>query len=272
MRSVWFGSVAYHTAGEKALGQTLEAASDTGFAARCLWRAARAATLATQSGGQPFAALVTPAVAPDGSALLLLSGLSVHTRHLLAEPRCALMVSGAPDGPNPQTAARLTVTGRAAQETDQRWRHYWLERHPYAGFYAGLADFRLWRMVPEAGHFVAGFGRAGALTRAELAPPAEVADALDTSAERIVGHCNADHSDALALLAGTEPASAVRMIGVDQDGFDVAADDAIVRVPFDRPVADALGVRAALVRMVTAARNADGRAAPGEPGEQGAER
>ena len=243
----------------------MEAAPDTGFAARCLWRSARAATLATQADGQPYAALVTPAVAPDGSALLLLSGLSVHTRHLRADPRCALMVSGTADGPNPQTAARLTVTGRAAPEPDPAWRRYWLERHPYAAFYADLPDFAVWRVTPDAGHFVAGFARAGSLMRAELVPSAEVAGALAAAADRILGHCNADHADALALLAGVGATEAVRMIGVDADGFDVAARGAVHRVPFDRPVADASGVRAAMVRMLGAARE-------NEPGLQGADR
>ena len=42
--------------------------------ARALLRAARAGTLATSAGGQPFASLVTPAAAPVGSVLMLLTG------------------------------------------------------------------------------------------------------------------------------------------------------------------------------------------------------
>ena len=57
--------------------------------ARALLRASRGGTLATQSEGLPFASLITPATAPDGSVLMLLSGLSEHTRHLRDEPRCA---------------------------------------------------------------------------------------------------------------------------------------------------------------------------------------
>ena len=56
---------------------------------RRLLRAARAGTLATSAKGQPFASLVTPACAPDLSVLLLLSSLSEHTRHLVADPRCS---------------------------------------------------------------------------------------------------------------------------------------------------------------------------------------
>ena len=66
-----------------------------------LIRGAAAATLATSAEGQPFASLVTPAPAPDLSPLLWLSTLSEHTRHLAADPRCALLFVSAADGPNP---------------------------------------------------------------------------------------------------------------------------------------------------------------------------
>ncbi|MBN8900953.1 MAG: pyridoxamine 5'-phosphate oxidase family protein, partial [Rhodospirillales bacterium] len=60
--------------------------------ARRLLRAARSATLASSAEGQPFASLVTPATTADLGLLLLLSDLSEHTRHLRADPRCALLV------------------------------------------------------------------------------------------------------------------------------------------------------------------------------------
>src|SRR6202790_3527979 len=93
---------------------------DTAFEARKLLRAARSGTLATAAdGGQPFASLVTPACAPDLSLLLLLSNLSEHTRHLRAEPRCSILVCGAAEGANPQTAPRVTVTGIAGVVDDR---------------------------------------------------------------------------------------------------------------------------------------------------------
>ena len=237
-----------------------DADGQTAFAARRLWRAARAATLATQQDGQPFASLVTPAIAPDGSALLLLSSLSAHTRHLAAEPRCALMVTGAAEDANPQTAPRLTVTGRAVPERDPNWRGYWLARHPYAALYAGFTDFALWRVTPEAGHFVAGFARAGRLTAQALLPIENAVAALREAEPRILAHCNKDHQDALRLLAGLPEADAgqggqVTMIGVDADGFDVLAGNTVHRIAFDAPVDGAPGVRAALVLLVQAARN-----------------
>ena len=128
--------------------------------ARALLRAARAGTLATSAAGQPFASLITPATAPDGSILMLLSGLSEHTRHLRDEPRCAVMVAGPPAGLNPQTAPRLTVTGLAAHEPDPAMKARWVALHPYAAFYAGFADFQVFRLRPVGGQFIGGFASA----------------------------------------------------------------------------------------------------------------
>jgi putative heme iron utilization protein len=229
---------------------------ESGFAARCLLRAARAGTLATQAADNtPFASLVTPAMAPDGTALMLLSSLAAHTRHLRARPDCALMVMGAPDGPNPQTAPRVTMTGRAAPEDDPALRRYWVEHHPYAEMYADFADFALWRLVPTGAHVVGGFARAASLSAAELLPPTQAVQALREAEARIIGHCNADHADALNLLAQRQGRTGEwRMVGVDCDGFDMVSDDDVLRLAFDAPVADGPGVRRALVRLVQAAQ------------------
>src|SRR5690606_1451462 len=120
----------------------------------------------------PFAALVTPATAPDLSALLLLSTLSEHTRHLMAEPRCALAVTSPAEGANPQTAPRVTVTGLAEKTEDPRLKARWLALHPYAAMYADFTDFALWRIRPLAAMFVGGFARAERLRAADLLPDA----------------------------------------------------------------------------------------------------
>ncbi len=230
----------------------MSGADDTAFVARCLLRGARSATLATQQGGQPFASLVTPAVGPAGDVLLLLSSLSAHTRHLAAEPRCALMVCGAAPEANPQTAPRLTLTGRAAVETDPAWRRFWLDHHPYAATYAGFTDFALWRLTPEAGHFVGGFARAHTLTAADLAPDPAALQAVRRAAPDILAHCNADHAPALGRLAqAAGHAGEWRMVGVDTDGFDLGQDDTVIRLNFDVPVADAGAVRTALVGLLS---------------------
>jgi putative heme iron utilization protein len=221
------------------------------FAARCLLRRARAGTLATQMDGQPFASLVTPVVAPDGAVLVLLSSLATHTRHLLADARCALMVMGAAENANPQTAPRVTVTGLAERCADPALRRYWVARHPYAALYADFSDFSIWRLLPQAGHYVGGFANATSLPGNALLPPREAVAALAEAAPRILAHCNEDHREALNQLAGTQgKEGAWQMLGVDTDGIDLVQDDTILRVAFHAPVADAAGVRAELVRLL----------------------
>ncbi len=220
--------------------------------ARRIVRAGSAATLATQAGGQPFAALVTPATAVDGALLVLLSGLSEHTRQLRADGRCALLICGGTDDPNPQAGPRVSVSGTAAPDPDPASRARWLARHPYAAFYAGLADFVLWRIEPSGANFIGGFARAFRLTREDLVSAPAAAAALEAAGPGIMAHCNADHSDALAAIAGRAgwAAGAWQMTAVDPDGFDLALEDDVRRVAFALPVEDTAGVRRELVRMV----------------------
>lgn len=223
-------------------------------AARRLRRSAIGATLATVSAGQPFATLVTPAPAPDGSLLMLLSGLSEHTAHLAAEPRCSLLMLAAPDGPdpNPQAHARLTITGVAVPEPDPAMRQRWVDRHPYAAFYAGLGDFRVWRVIPQGGHYIGGFGSATRLTAADLTPDPSAVIAVAAAEAGLLAHCNTDHADALATLAQQAGAAAGpwRMTACDVDGCDLADSMTVIRIAWPQPVADANGVRTAMIAML----------------------
>lgn len=223
-------------------------------AARLILRAARAGTLATAGEGQPFASLVTPATAGDASILLLLSDLSEHTRHLRAEPRCAVMVAGEPDGPNAQTAPRLTVTGLASIEPDPAYRARWVALHPYAAFYAGFGDFNLWRIRPGGALFVGGFARAHRIRQADLVCAAPEVDAAEAS---VIAHCNGDHPDALDTIArdhGLE-GKGWRMAACDADGFDLVLDDRVRRIAWPAPVDGGGAIRSALIHLAGAARS-----------------
>ena len=222
------------------------------WAARRLLRAARVGTLATSAQGQPFASLVTPACAPDLAVLLLLSSLSEHTRHLRADPRCSVLVWGAAEGANPQTAPRVTVTGLAETVTDAALKARYLAVHPYAGLYADFGDFALWRVLPMGGLYVGGFARAARLRAAELAPDAAAVSAIAAAEAEIIAHCNADHPDALAAIAGVP--GAWRMVTVDVDGCDLAAGEQVMRVHWSGPVAEPGDVRRELIRLARAGR------------------
>lgn len=232
------------------------------WTARKLLRAARAGTLASGTEGQPFASLVTPACAPDLSVLLLLSDLSEHTSHLRAEPRCSLLVVGAPESANPQTAPRLTVTGLAAVSDAPADRARYLAVHPYAALYADFGDFHLWRVEPRGGLLVGGFARATRLRVSDLMPGHAAAAAIETAAAGVLSHCNNDHADAMAAIgqAASGREGAWRMVTVDTDGFDLALDETTSRIDFSGPVADSGAVRSELVRLAQASRRITGQA------------
>ncbi len=232
---------------------------DHGFEARQIIRAARAATLATQLDGQPFASLVTPACAPDLSPLLWLSTMSEHTRQLQREPRCALLFTGVAETANPQTAPRVTVTGLAELITDAALKGRWLARHPYAALYAEFGDFGLWRIKPQGALLVGGFARATRLKREALLPDAAAVAALAQAEAEIIAHVNADHADAVEAIAmGLLGAAAGRwlLVALDADGFDLACDEAVLRHPFAAPAREAEDVRKELILAARAGRAA----------------
>lgn len=225
-----------------------------------LIRGAASATLASSAEGQPFASLVTPAPAPDLSPLLWLSTLSAHTRQLAADPRCALLFTGTPDGPNPQTAPRVTVTGLAERVPEAEappLKARWLARHPYAAPYADFADFGLWRVRIGGALQVGGFARAERIKASELAPdPAAVAAILAAEAD-IIAHVNAEHADAVAAIAQGLLGGAAgnwRLVAVDVDGCDLSDCNQTVRLAFLAQVSDSDGVRAALIRAAREGR------------------
>jgi putative heme iron utilization protein len=228
------------------------------WAARKLLRAARQASLATTAAGQPFASLVTLAVASDGAVLLLLSDLSEHTRHLRADPRASILVTGPENGPNPQTRPRLTVTATAAVSNADADRARFLAVHPYAAMYAGFGDFNLWRLSIGGGLFVGGFAAAHRLRAAELIP--DDPTALHAAEASILSHCNNDHADALASIAAAAGGSpgAWRMATCDADGFDLGLEDRTLRIAFSAPVTSSQAVRAELVRLARASRSTVG--------------
>ncbi len=223
------------------------------WAARKLLRAARVGTLATSAEGQPFASLITPATAPDASVLMLLSDLSEHTRHLRADGSCAVMVTGAADGANPQTAPRVTLTGLASIEPDPALRARWVAQHPYAEFYAGFGDFHLWRLRPVAALFVGGFARAHRLRQGDLI---SAAPAVAAAEAQVIAHCNQGHAAAMTAIAHAAGLAGEgwRLVACDADGFDLALVDVVHRVAWAAPVDGPGAIRSALADLAGAAK------------------
>lgn len=144
--------------------------------ARRLLEGARHGALAVleAGSGHPAASRVALALDADGVPLILTSTLAAHTVALLTEPRCSLLL-GEPGAGDPLAHPRLTLFGRACRlERDspegRRARERYLQAHPKAALYADFADFAFWRIEPQRASLNGGFGRAWALTAADLAP------------------------------------------------------------------------------------------------------
>jgi|SRR5579883_1169321 len=223
--------------------------------ARRLLRGARAASLATVKDGKPHAALVTYAASGDLSLLLLLSLLSEHTRHLLKNPNCALLVVGQPAEINPQTAPRVSVAAEAERIEDARLKARFLAIHPYAALYADFADFSLWRLHPTEALWVGGFGQARRLRAKDLMPEPELAARLAAAEAEILAHVNGGHADALARIAEAAGASpgAWQVVGVDVDGCDLMAGEQFCRIHWAGAVATPDDIRSELIRLAEAA-------------------
>src|SRR3954471_22014670 len=84
--------------------------------AKGLLRRSRQGALATlmTDGGDPYCSLVNLASHPDGSPILLISRLALHTRNILADPRVSLMLDERAPG-DPLEGARIMLGGVAEQ-------------------------------------------------------------------------------------------------------------------------------------------------------------
>src|SRR6202051_3613311 len=84
--------------------------------ARSLLRRSRQGALATlmTGGGSPYCSLVNVASHPDGSPILLISRLAVHTRNILADSRVSLMLDERAPG-DPLEGARIMLAGHAEE-------------------------------------------------------------------------------------------------------------------------------------------------------------
>src|SRR5215813_13317870 len=104
--------------------------------AKSLLRKRRQGALATLMAGigAPYCSLVNLASHPDGSPILLISRLAVHTRNILADGRVSLMLDERAAG-DPLEGARIMLSGRAEQGTEgelELLRRRYLAAHPSA--------------------------------------------------------------------------------------------------------------------------------------------
>lgn len=228
-------------------------------ATRLLMRRALKASLATleSSTGHPYASLVTIATDVDGTPLLLISTLALHTKNLLADGRASLLFDGTDATGDPLAGGRVTLIGRAQKSDRATARDRFLTRQPHASGYADFPDFAFYELVPDRAHYIGGFGRIVDLAPADIILDTRGAESLIAAHTDIVSHMNDDHAAAIELYA-TELAGAEsgpwRLTGLDPEGFDLVCDGATIRLPFATKVETPAAARQAFVALATQAR------------------
>jgi heme iron utilization protein len=230
--------------------------------ARSLLRRSRQGALATlmAGSGDPYCSLVNVAAHADGSPILLISRLAVHTKNILDDSRVSLMLDERAAG-DPLEGARIMLAGKAVEASGEdaaMLRRRYLSAHPSAEAFVDFKDFSLFRIKPTGLHLVAGFGRIVDLEPAQFMTDISDAAALLEAEQGAVEHMNADHRDAMNLYAtkllGAEAAE-WRCTGCDPDGMDMQAGASTLRLDFPERVTSGTGLRKMLVRLAAEARS-----------------
>jgi hypothetical protein len=230
--------------------------------ARSLLRRSRQGALATlKAGGDPYCSLVNIASDADGSPILLISRLAVHTKNILGDSRVSLMLDERAAG-DPLEGARIMLAGRAEEagaDAPGILRRRYLNAHPSAEVFVNFKDFSFFRIRPSGAHLVAGFGRIVDLKPEQFLTDISGAASLLEAEQGAIDHMNADHRDAMNLYAtrllGAEPAD-WRCTGCDPDGIDMQADGKTLRLDFPRRIATPAALRQALKQLADQARAA----------------
>jgi len=234
-------------------------AFDPRLAAKKLLREARSGALASllPPNGDPYCSLVNVATAPDGSPLLLLSKLAVHTKNILTDSRVSLMLDERKEG-DPLEGARVMLMGEAAPDRAARARENYLRKQPEAEMFAGFADFAVYRITVEKAHLVAGFGRIVDLSARDILTDISDAGALIEAENDAIAHMNADHKEALRLYAAKLLGAADgewTCVGVDPEGLELQHGREARRLAFPRRVTGPGPLRAVLKELAEQARN-----------------
>jgi hypothetical protein len=235
---------------------------DPGKVAKSLLRRSRQGALATlmAGSGDPYCSLVNVASHPDGSPILLISRLAVHTRNLLADTRVSLMLDERVEG-DPLEGSRIMLAGRAEEAASpdlEIVRRRYLNAHPSAEAFVNFKDFSFFRIRPGGTHLVAGFGRILDLKPEQFLTDISGASALVEAEQGAIDHMNADHREATNLYAtrllGADAAD-WRCTGCDPDGIDLQAGGKTLRLDFPERVTGPGELRKALVKLAEEARS-----------------
>ncbi|XP_076893973.1 non-canonical heme oxygenase HOZ, chloroplastic [Bidens hawaiensis] len=220
-------------------------------------------TFSQKYDGYPSGSMVDFACDASGSPILAVSSLAVHTKDLLANSKCSLLLAKDPED---RTDLVITVHGDAVpvnKEDRDVIRTAYLARHPEA-FWVDFGDFQFLRIEPKVVRFVSGVATAllgsGEFTKEEFA--AAKVDPIYQFSKPVTSYMNKDHSNDTKLMvqgSTSVPVDFAYMLDIDSFGFNVKAGyqgtSFKLRIPFPRPAQDRKDVKTLIVEMLQAAKS-----------------
>jgi heme iron utilization protein len=220
-------------------------------------------TISRKQSGFPFGSVMPYGLDAAGRPIFLISTMAMHTQNLQADSRASLLVTQPDASGDPLGASRVTLVGnvQSVPESEKsQVRELYLERYANSRYWVDFEDFSFYRMDVVDVYYVGGFGVMGWVQASDYgqAQPDPLAD----SAGEIIEHMNADHKDALVLLArafaGIDSQEAT-MTAVDRLGFHVRLKTHEgmkgTRIAFLREASNPGEARKVLIEMVQQARS-----------------
>jgi putative heme iron utilization protein len=219
-------------------------------------------TLSRKQPGFPFGSVMPYGLDEHGRPIFLISTMAMHTQNLQADPRASLLVTQDDAGSDPLGASRVTLVGNVMPIPEAgvaEARKLYIARYANSKYWVDFEDFSFYRLDVVDIYYVGGFGVMGWVSATEYTRSQP--DPLADSMVEIIQHMNADHKDALVLLArkfARIEAQEATMVAVDRLGFHirVKTHDGVrgARIAFLREVSNPAETRKVLVEMVQQAR------------------
>ena len=228
-----------------------------------LGRMGSLSTVSRKQPGFPFGSVMPYGLDDHGRPIFLISTMAMHTQNLQADPHASLLVTQQDADGEPLGASRVTLLGNVLPVPKPELaeaRKLYLERHANSKYWVDFEDFSFYRMHVVDVYYVGGFGVMGWVSVADY--DGSQRDPLADSMAEIIQHMNADHKDALVMLAqrfAHIDSTEATMTAVDRLGFHVRLKTAEgmrgARIAFLQEVRDAKQTRKVLVEMVKQARS-----------------
>ncbi|XP_022747086.1 uncharacterized protein LOC111296877 [Durio zibethinus] len=220
-------------------------------------------TFSQKLEGYPSGSMVDFACDANGYPILAVSSLATHTKDLLANPKCSLLVARDPDD---RTDLVITLHGDAISVSEKDHaavRTAYLAKHPNA-FWVDFGDFQFMLIESKAVRYVSGVATAllgsGEFTKEEYQD--SKVDPIAQFSKPVASHMNKDHAEDTKVIvqySTSIPVNYAYMLDLDSLGFNVKAGyqghTFKLRIPFPRRAEDRKDVKTLIVDMLQAAQS-----------------